>query len=195
MLDYNLAHLSTAFSDLPSFCRARVVILGVGNVLFSDDGFGPAVVEMLNDEYIVPDDIYVMDVGTGVRKLLFTIALSELKPEEIVIVDAVDWGKAIGQVVDISVEDLPINKVDDFSLHQVPTSNLLRELQDDCGIQVTIVACDVGVLPQVIEPGLSTYVEQAVIVASRKIADRYSFSLANSLDKRPRHGSTHPAMW
>ena len=60
---------------LPAFCRARVLILGVGNLLFGDDGFGPAVAEHLDKLYAPSDDVYIMDVGTGVRKLLFTLTL------------------------------------------------------------------------------------------------------------------------
>src|SRR5450759_4566036 len=76
-------------ADLPAFCRARALVLGVGNILFGDDGFGPEVVRRLIDHYRIPDDMYVMDVGTGARKILFTVTLSEVRPEEIVIVDAV----------------------------------------------------------------------------------------------------------
>ena len=121
--------------------------------------------------------MYVMDVGTGVRKILFMLSLSDAKPEEIVVVDAVDWGRDIGRVFEIPIEALPTTKVDDFSLHQVPTSNLLRELQDDCGVAVTVVACDVGVVPQMIQPGLSPRAGQAVVTAGRQLAERFALPL------------------
>lgn len=159
---------------LPAFCQARVLILGVGNLLFGDDGFGPYVVESLLRTYEIPDDIYIMDVGTGVRKLLFTLILGDNQPEEIVIVDAVDWGDRIGAVKEISADELPVTKIDDFSLHQVPTSNMLRELQDQCQVRVSVVVCDVGILPQRIEPGLSPEIRQAVQTAVEKIATRFS---------------------
>ena len=114
-----------------------------------------------------------MDVGTGVRKLLFTITLSDEKPEEIIVVDAVDWGQDIGSLSLMSAADLPPSKVDDFSLHQLPTSNLLRELQEECGVRVTVVACDVSVMPGTIQPGLSTAVQRAVTTAAQLLADRY----------------------
>lgn len=161
---------------LPAFCQARVLILGVGNLLFGDDGFGPAVAELLSLNYAISDDVYVMDVGTGVRRLLFTLSLSETQPEEIVIVDAVDWGREIGQVSELSVEDLPVTKIDDFSLHQVPTSNLLRELQEHCHVKVTVLACDVGEIPPLVGPGLSPKTQQAVVAASRSIAERFSLT-------------------
>lgn len=159
---------------LPSFCRARVLILGVGNILFGDDGFGPEVIDQLTRHYAIPDDIYAIDVGTGARKVLFTVSLSEIRPQEIVIVDAVDWGEEIGTVSQIPVESLPITKVDDFSLHQVPTSNLLRELQDDCAVNVTVIVCDVGPIPQMIEPGLSPKIQQSVMEACEQISTRFS---------------------
>jgi coenzyme F420 hydrogenase subunit delta len=161
---------------LPAFCRARVLVLGVGNVLFGNDGFGPEVAEHLVEHYHVPDDIYVMDVGTGARRILFTVAIGEAQPEEIVIVDAVDWGQGSGRVFEIPVEELPVTKMDDFSLHQVPTSNMLRELKDQCGIAVTVVACDVGEIPQVIEPGLSAAVADAVVATAQRIAERHGLA-------------------
>ncbi len=165
---------ATLIENLPAFCLARVLILGVGNILFGDDGFGPAVVEALQKDYAIPEDIYVMDVGTGVRKLLFTLILGDSYPKEVVIVDAVDWGDQIGNVKIISAEQLPATKIDDFSLHQIPTSNMLRELQDQCQVEVNVVVCDVGELPQLIEPGLTYLTSQAVQTASRKIATMFS---------------------
>jgi coenzyme F420 hydrogenase subunit delta len=147
---------------LPAFCQARLLILGVGNVLFGDDGFGPAVIDHLCTQYDIPEDLYVMDVGVGVRKVLFTVTLSELVPDEIVIVDAVDWGLQVGQLKEIAAGALPESKIDDYSLHQVPTSNLLRELQEQREIRVMVLACDVGQIEQVIQSGLSPEVHQAI---------------------------------
>jgi coenzyme F420 hydrogenase subunit delta len=115
-----------------------------------------------------------MDVGTGVRKLLFTLILGDTLPEEIVIVDAVDWGYSIGDVQEISADELPVTKIDDFSLHQVPTSNMLRELQDHSQVKVSVIVCDIGNLPQKIDPGLSPKIRQAVQSAAEKIATRFS---------------------
>ncbi len=168
-----LTQSKTDTDTLPSFCHARVLILGVGNVLFGNDGFGPQVIEYLSGHYAFPADLYAMDVGTGARKVLFTVALSEARPDELVIVDAVDWGNEVGDVLEIPVERLPLTKVDDFSLHQVPTSNLLRELQGDCHVQVTVLVCDVGQVEQVIQPGLSPEIEEAVASAAKMIAARY----------------------
>jgi hydrogenase maturation protease len=39
-------------------------ILGIGNVLMGDDGFGPFVVEALSSRYAFREDVTVLDVGT-----------------------------------------------------------------------------------------------------------------------------------
>ncbi|HEX8991397.1 MAG TPA: hydrogenase maturation protease [Anaerolineales bacterium] len=169
-----LTEFQSNSDTLPSFCHARVLVLGVGNILFGDDGFGPEVIDYLARHFVSRTDVCAMDVGTGARKVLFTVALSEVRPEELLIVDAVDWGRKIGEVLEIPADALPVTKVDDFSLHQVPTSNLLRELQESCGLKVSILACDVGEIAQVIQPGLSPAIETAVVEAAGMIAARYS---------------------
>jgi len=39
-------------------------VLGLGNVLMGDDGFGPAVVQAFQAEYVVGPDVSVIDLGT-----------------------------------------------------------------------------------------------------------------------------------
>jgi len=39
-------------------------VLGLGNVLMGDDGFGPAVVRAFEAEYLVPAGVAVVDLGT-----------------------------------------------------------------------------------------------------------------------------------
>jgi coenzyme F420 hydrogenase subunit delta len=158
---------------LPIYCRKNILIAGCGNKLFGDDGFGPEVVEYLINHYSIPDDICLLDVGTGIRKILFTISLSEIRPEVIVIIDAVDKGKKPGEIFDISVDEIPTEKIDDFSIHQVPSSNLLKELQDLCSVKVRIMACQIKTIPETVQPGLSEPVEKAVSLMAQKIAEEY----------------------
>ena len=71
-----------------------------------------------------------MDVGTSVRQVLFNVVLSPVRPRRIVVVDAVDMGRRAGRGMDRSRRTSCRQvKCDDFSMHQLPTSNLLRELQ------------------------------------------------------------------
>ena len=66
----------------------------------------------------------------GIRKILFTLTLSEARPEIIVIIDTVNKGRKPGEIFEISLDEIPEEKIDDFSNHQVSSSNLLKELQD-----------------------------------------------------------------
>ena len=158
---------------LPDFCRKPTLILGCGNILFGDDGFGSAVVDYLEAHRAVPDDVCLLDVGTGVRKLLFTLCLSAVRPSRVLILDALDLGAAPGELFVIDPKDIPAIKLDDFSMHQLPTSNLLRELQESCGVQVRVLACQNGPLPAEIEPGLSDAVRAALPAAADLIAAQY----------------------
>jgi len=142
-------------------------------MLFGDDGFGPEVVEYLSDHYNIPENICLLDVGTGIRKILFNISISEVRPEIIVVIDAVDKGRKSGDIFDISLDEVPIEKIDDFSMHQVPSSNLLKELQDLCSVKVRIMACQIKTIPESVQPGLSEPVKKAVPLMAQRIAEEY----------------------
>jgi coenzyme F420 hydrogenase subunit delta len=155
----------------PFYVKARVLILGVGNILYGDDGFGPAVAQRLESAGL-PADIAVMDVGTGVRKILFNLLFSERHPELVVVVDAVDRGWPPGELRWIDLEQIPANKTDDFCLHQAPTSNLLRELRDEAGLPVEVLACQSKWIPKEMESGFSPEVGAAVERACIMIRER-----------------------
>jgi coenzyme F420 hydrogenase subunit delta len=160
-------------SDLPEFCRASTLVLGCGNILFGDDGFGCAVVEYVNEHFRVPDDVCLLDAGTGVRKLLFTLTLSPGCLERLLIVDAFDAGRTPGEFFEINPAEIPAIKLDDFSMHQIPTSNLLRELQESCGVEVRVLAGQTGPLPEEITPGLTPAVGAAVPRAAAWLVNEY----------------------
>ncbi len=169
-------------ADLPEYCRKPILVLGCGNVLFGDDGFGCAVVDHVEKYYRVPESVCLLDTGTGVRKLLFTICLSPVRPQRILIVDAIDIGREPGEVFEIDPSEIPFIKLDDFSLHQLPTSNLLRELQETCDVEVRVLACQTGPLPGQIKEGLSLSINRAVPVAAEWLVREYfPTTLAGSL--------------
>jgi coenzyme F420 hydrogenase subunit delta len=150
-----------------------IIIFGCGNILFGDDGLGPEVAEQLEREYDIPEHIAVINAGNSIREFLFNIALDEKKPEKIIIVDAMDVGKEPGEIFEIGLDDLPENKIDDFSMHQIPTSNLLRELRDFCGVDVRILSCQVEKIPEEVEPGLSDTLKAKKNEMCKLIAKKY----------------------
>jgi len=159
--------------QLPVYCRKEILIAGCGNSLFGDDGFGPEVVEYLLGHYEIPNNICLLDVGTGIRKILFTISLSEPRPKVIVIIDAVDKGRKPGEIFEIALAEIPKEKIDDFSIHQVPSSNLLKELQDFCSVKVRVMACQIKTIPETMQSGLSEPVKKAVPLMAQKIVKEF----------------------
>lgn len=146
-----------------------ILVLGCGNILFGDDGFGPKVIEYLQKNYQIPEDVCLLNVGSSAREVLFDISLSETKPKKIIIVDAVDVAKRPGEIFELSVDGLPENKIDDFSMHQLPTSNLLKELKKFCNIDVRIVSCQVENIPKEVRPGISNSLLGAIPNACERI--------------------------
>jgi coenzyme F420 hydrogenase subunit delta len=112
-------------------------------------------------------------VGTGIRKILFTISLSEPRPKVIVIIDAVDKGRKPGEIFEITLDEIPKEKIDDFSIHQVPSSNLLKELQDFCSVKVRVMACQIKTIPETMQSGLSEPVKKAVPPMAQRIVKEY----------------------
>jgi coenzyme F420 hydrogenase subunit delta len=166
-------HAKIEPSDLPDFCRKPTVVLGVGNILFGDDGFGCEVVDYLESHYQIPEAVCLLDAGTGVRKLLFTLCLGSAHPQRLLILDAIDAGRSTGEIFEIDPAEIPVAKLDDFSMHQLPTSNMLRELQKTCGVEVRVLACQTGPLPEEISQGLSKAVSDAVPQAAEWLVREY----------------------
>jgi coenzyme F420 hydrogenase subunit delta len=147
---------------IPDFYQNPVIVLGCGNILFGDDGFGPSVVEFITNNYLIPENVSVINAGTSVREILFNIVLNKQRPEKIIIVDAIDAGRQPGEIFELSVDEIPENKIDDFSFHQLPTSNLLKELKQHCNVEVIIISAQVKNIPQEICPGLSKSLIDAI---------------------------------
>jgi coenzyme F420 hydrogenase subunit delta len=139
--------LSPGTDVTPDYCTCDTLVLGCGNELFGDDGFGPAVARRLRQSAGLPRSVLAMNVGTSVREVLFNVVLSAVRPHRIVVVDAVDMGRAPGAVWTIEAGDLPLVKLDDFSMHQLPTSNLLREVAELGGVAVTCLVGQVSGIP------------------------------------------------
>jgi coenzyme F420 hydrogenase subunit delta len=154
----------------PETPAPSVVIFGCGNVLLGDDGFGPAVIEALQPLNL-PEAVRLIDAGTGIREyLLDYLMLPSLRPELLIIVDAgYQQTGAPGEVLECKPTAIAAQKIHDFSLHQFPTVNLLRELQEETGIEVVLLIAQTAVIPDHIAPGLSLAMLAAVNNACHRI--------------------------
>jgi coenzyme F420 hydrogenase subunit delta len=146
------------------------LVFGCGNPLFGDDGFGAEVVRFLESVYWIPEDAAVLDVGTAVREILFDLILSGQHPDRIVIVDAMTIeGATPGDISEIGLEDIQPAKIVDFSLHQFPTTNLLKELRNHTNIDVRVLVVEPDRIPDKVQPGLTETVHKAIFPMCERI--------------------------
>jgi len=125
---------------------SQVLILGIGNVLWADEGFGVRVVEALRQRYQWPDNVTVMDGGTqGLNLLQYVQAASVL-----VVVDAIDYGLAPGTIKTVRDGDVPsCLGAKKMSLHQTGFQEVLvtAEMLGDAPEHILLV----GVQPEELE--------------------------------------------
>jgi coenzyme F420 hydrogenase subunit delta len=166
---------------LPEYCRRSTLILGCGNILLGDDGFGPEVIAYLKTNYPIPEDVMLMDAGTGVGEILLDVALSDKRPERVIFIDAMENGQPAGTISTLHLEDIGRRQTRTLSAHQVPTSTLLKELKELGKVEVTVLTVEPGQIPQDIQPGLSPIVREAVPRACEFIVKRFLCSHENSM--------------
>ncbi len=139
------------------------LIFGCGNPLFGDDGFGPGVIETLESSCDLPPHVTCADAGTAIRDLLFDILLTPDKPDRIIVVDAADRpGRLPGEIFEIDVDEIDVKKTSDFSLHQFPTTNMLKELKDHTQVDIRVLVVQIEHIPEEICPGMSDAVKSAI---------------------------------
>lgn len=154
--------------------QKQILVLGCGNILFGDDGFGPAVTDCLAKNYTIPDNAAVVTLGLSTRGFVFDLLLSEQKPKQIIVVDAIAYpDRKPGEIFEVPLDSLTKEKIDDFCFHQGPTSNLLKELRDFGGVEIIIIACQPENIPNEIMQGLSEPVQKSVAIASDLIYNKY----------------------
>lgn len=139
------------------------LVMGCGNPLLGDDGFGPEVIRHLEAHYGLPDFVHAMDVGTSIRDLLFDLLLTPDRPDRLIVVDAMDLGDVKpGTIREIGIDRMQAAKIVDYSLHQFPTTNMLQELAEGTEMEVRLLVVQVAHLPETVQPGLSRPVRRAV---------------------------------
>ncbi len=83
---------------------ADTLVLGLGNILLSDDGVGVRVIERLRELFVFPERVQVLDGGTlGLDLLPYLEGLASL-----VIVDAVQADREPGSLVRLAGEQIPV---------------------------------------------------------------------------------------
>lgn len=104
----------------------RIRVLGVGNLLWADEGFGIRCVEALDQAWEFPAEVELLDGGT------LGLALIPLLQDatHVLLFDAVDCGREPGTLVVARDDDVPryMNR-DKMSLHQAGMNDVLASLE------------------------------------------------------------------
>lgn len=102
----------------------RIVVLGVGNILLTDEGIGVRAIEELARRYALPDQVVLLDGGTSAMELLDDLANCDL----LIIADCVRAGKAPGTLLHLRDEEIPALFRTKLSPHQVGLPDVLATL-------------------------------------------------------------------
>jgi hydrogenase 3 maturation protease len=148
--------------NLTTELKGNVVILGIGNTLKSDDGAGIEVVrklEILNTKLEINSNYQItkcLDGGSAPENL--TGEIKRLKPDTLVIVDAVDFKGQPGEV-----RVIPEERVSDtgFTTHNMSMRTYINFLREDLPLLKVVI---VGIQPKTVAfgEGLSPEVQKGV---------------------------------
>ena len=102
----------------------RAVVLGVGNILLSDEGVGVRAIESMARDHVLPPDVELIDGGTSAMEMLDDLAHADL----LLIVDCIRSGAPPGTLVRLADEEVPVFMRMKLSPHQVGLSDVLATL-------------------------------------------------------------------
>ncbi len=137
---------------------AEVLVVGCGNVLFKDDGFGPVTIKEIEehlDEKPLPDNVMTIDAGTSAPHYLFSLPNPMWK--KIIILDIANFGGKPGDIKKLSKDEVPVGK------YQDPHSLSVSDPLDDLNVEIVIIACQPEeVSSPYVEYGLSDSVQKGL---------------------------------
>jgi len=124
----------------------RILVLGIGNLLWADEGFGVRCVEALNAGWCFPDNVTVMDGGTQGLYLLPYVQEADC----LLVFDAVDYGDTPGDLREVVGEQVPrFMGAKKMSLHQTGFQEVLAAADLTGKLPAELVL--IGVQPEELE--------------------------------------------
>lgn len=118
----------------------EIVVLGIGNVLWADEGFGVRCVEALQQRYEFAPNVQLIDGGTqGLYLVQHVQAAGRL-----LIFDAIDYGLAPGTLKTVENDEVPrFMGAKKMSLHQTGFQEvlMLAQLTERYPRQVLLIGC------------------------------------------------------
>lgn len=104
----------------------QVLLLGIGNVLWADEGFGVRCIETLHQHYLFPENVSLMDGGTQGIYLVQHVQAADI----LIVFDAIDYGLEGGSLKQIHDAEVPhFMGAKKMSLHQTGFQEVLAMAQ------------------------------------------------------------------
>lgn len=126
----------------------QTLVLGVGNLLMSDEGVGVHVIQRLVADYLLPEQVQVLDGGTLGMDLLYYLEGAR----DLLLVDAVQTRNQPGTLIRLEGEDVPAFMSIKISPHQLGIPDMLAAAKLKEVYPERIVLW--GVQPERVEIGL-----------------------------------------
>ena len=151
--------------------RFAAVVLGLGNVLWADEGFGVRAVEALHAGYTMPPGVEIVDGGTQGFALMDYVASAR----RLLILDAIDFGLPPGTLRVLRDAEVPAWGSVKLSPHQTGFEELLAIAQLRGAAPESLVL--VGVQPEQLDdfggslrPAVTARISDAVAAAVRELS-------------------------
>jgi len=118
----------------------RILVLGIGNILWADEGFGVRTVEEFHRRYAVPDNVTILDGGT---QGLYLVNYLE-DADRLIVFDAIDYGLEPGQLKLVRDDEVPrFTGAKKMSLHQTGFQEVISaaDLLGRCPKHLVLIGC------------------------------------------------------
>ncbi|MDP2854300.1 MAG: HyaD/HybD family hydrogenase maturation endopeptidase [Smithellaceae bacterium] len=101
--------------------RNKVTVLGIGNILMGDEGFGVHFVRWFSKRYRTPDDVRIVDGGTLGYALLDIICSGD----HLIVVDVLKAQDSPGSIYRFTKEEMELHMPPPTSAHEVTFPDVL----------------------------------------------------------------------
>jgi hydrogenase maturation protease len=121
-------------------CSDTLLVLGIGNVLWADEGFGVRCVEALRERWDFAEHVQLVDGGTQGLYLLPLVQSAT----RLLILDAVDYGLEPGTLKQVENDEVPrFLGAKKMSLHQTGFQEvlMLAQMTDSFPKEVLLIGC------------------------------------------------------
>ncbi|WP_412890118.1 HyaD/HybD family hydrogenase maturation endopeptidase [Bacillus sp. 1P06AnD] len=128
--------------------KKKIVILGIGNTLYSDEGVGMMSLPLLEEIFKDDEDVEIFDGSTDGMRLLGPVEDAEM----LIVLDAINAGKKGGEIIVLKGEEIPAYYGVKMSIHQLGFQEVLlaAKIRDQYPKHITMI----GMQPTSLELGI-----------------------------------------